>query len=175
MRYVMRAVLTCAALLCAAAPASAQQGKAVFEGKGNCWTCHGRDGRGTPLGPDLTDGAWLHGDGSADSVRAVVRAGVERPKRYPGVMPPMGGARLSAAEVDAVVAYVRSLRRSDEPAAAAVQPVSRSVAPGSALPVPAGRAHARRWRGGSARRGAPSARGAGGCGSCPGRCAPPVA
>jgi cytochrome c553 len=106
----------------------AQQGKAIFEGKGNCWTCHGRDGRGTPLGPDLTAAAWLNTDGSVDSVRALIRAGVPRPKKYPAPMPAMGGARLSAAEINAVTEYVLSLRRTP-PQAAATATTSWRAAP----------------------------------------------
>jgi mono/diheme cytochrome c family protein len=115
----MRTVATLAVLLAGAALAGGgggqaqQQGKAVFEGKGNCWTCHGRDARGTPLGPDLTDGEWLGIDGSLDSIRSVVQRGVTKPRKYPGLMPPMGGARLSRGELDAVAAYVHGLARRD--------------------------------------------------------------
>jgi mono/diheme cytochrome c family protein len=84
-------------------------GRAVFEGKGNCWTCHGRDGKGSPLGPNLTDGEWLNIDGSLDSIRIVIQTGVAKPKKYPVPMPALGGVRLSRAEVDAVAAYVFSL------------------------------------------------------------------
>ncbi len=35
------------------------RGKALFEGKGQCFTCHQVDGRGSRLGPDLSEiGAW---------------------------------------------------------------------------------------------------------------------
>lgn len=36
-------------------PGDAGTGKAVFEGKGACLTCHGVAGRGSRLGPDLTE------------------------------------------------------------------------------------------------------------------------
>jgi mono/diheme cytochrome c family protein len=86
-------------------------GQRVFEGKGACFTCHGRDGRGTPLGPDLTDGDSIAFAQPPDSaaIEALIRAGVARPDRYPAPMPPMGGARLSRAELGAVAAYVVSL------------------------------------------------------------------
>ncbi|HSH45308.1 MAG TPA: c-type cytochrome, partial [Longimicrobiales bacterium] len=57
-----------AALLVLALPvlATAQEptpeveaGRALFQGRGSCFTCHGREGGGTPLGPDLTDEAWV--------------------------------------------------------------------------------------------------------------------
>jgi mono/diheme cytochrome c family protein len=98
------------------APPRAQQqtapaGKAVFEGKGTCYVCHGRDAKGTPLGPDLTDGEWLNGSGKLEEILAVVRAGVPRPKKYPAPMLPMGGARLTRAELEAVAQYVYDLSR----------------------------------------------------------------
>jgi mono/diheme cytochrome c family protein len=92
-------------------------GKRVFEGQGACFTCHGRAGRGTPLGPDLTDGVWIAFDEPPDSaaIEVLVRAGVARPTRYPAPMPPMGGARLSGAEVGAVAAYVLVLGSAGAP------------------------------------------------------------
>jgi mono/diheme cytochrome c family protein len=92
-------------------------GQRVFEGKGACFTCHGREGRGTPIGPDLTDGDWIAFDEPPDSaaIEALVRAGVARPTRYPAPMPPMGGTRLSGAELGAVSAYVLSLGSAGHP------------------------------------------------------------
>jgi mono/diheme cytochrome c family protein len=119
-----RAIMLTAALTLAAAgtmtsapdargPGDTQEplGQRVFEGKGACFTCHGREGRGTPLGPDLTDGDWIAFDQPPDSaaIEALVRSGVARSVRYPAPMPPMGGARLSRAELGAVAAYVVSL------------------------------------------------------------------
>jgi mono/diheme cytochrome c family protein len=112
MLRLLRIVLIAAAtMLVLCAETYAQQGQQVFEGKGNCWTCHGRDGKGTPLGPNLTDGEWLNIDGSLDSIRIVVQAGVAKPKRYPAPMPPKGGAKLSQAEIEAVSKYVLELSR----------------------------------------------------------------
>jgi mono/diheme cytochrome c family protein len=106
----MRIVCTVVAvLLLSASAATGQQGRTVFEGKGNCSTCHGRAGVGTTLGPRLDDTEWLHGDGSADAIR-IVQSGVTKPRKYPAPMPPLGGARLSRAEIDAVVSYVLSLQ-----------------------------------------------------------------
>ncbi len=84
-------------------------GKAIFEGKGNCATCHGKDARGTPLGPDLTDGRWLNITGTLEEITATVRAGITKPKQYSVPMPPMGGARLRSEEIDAVSRYVLGL------------------------------------------------------------------
>lgn len=90
-------------------PAAQPDGRAVFEGKGNCATCHGIEGKGTPLGPNLSDGEWLNISGTLDEIMTVVRQGIAKPKRHPAPMPPMGGARLRDDEIEAVARYVFSL------------------------------------------------------------------
>jgi len=84
-------------------------GRAIFTGKGLCQACHGPDAKGTALAPDLTDDVWLHGDGTVESIVQTVKAGVPQPKEHPAPMPPMGGAQLTDAEIDAVARYVHSL------------------------------------------------------------------
>jgi mono/diheme cytochrome c family protein len=99
-----------AGLLATAGDAVAQDaGRKVFEGKGNCHVCHGKDAKGTTLAPDLTDSEWLNVDGSLAAVVALIESGVARPVRHPTPMPPLGGAKLSKEEVAAVAAYVKSL------------------------------------------------------------------
>ncbi len=88
-----------------------QLGQKIFTGKGNCYTCHGANAKGTPLGPDVTDGAWLNVDGSLEGIEAIVRSGVPAPAKHPAPMPPMGGAKLADDEVKAVAAYVFSLSK----------------------------------------------------------------
>lgn len=109
------------ALTAVAQPAAAQatdlslvaKGDSIFKGllgNGLCHTCHGLKGKGMKgLGPDLTDGVWLHGNGSADFVQQLVRSGVSAPKKSPTIMPPFGGMPLTAEQVTAVTAYVLSL------------------------------------------------------------------
>ena len=87
-------------------------GYRIFHGQvafGTCAGCHGEDGKGTPLGPDLTSGKWLWSDGSYGGIERVVRSGVRQPKEYRSPMPPMGGAQLSQRQVAAVAAYVWGL------------------------------------------------------------------
>jgi mono/diheme cytochrome c family protein len=83
-------------------------GEAVFHGQdgGTCAGCHGSDAKGTPLGPDLTSGTWLWGNGSLAALRKTIANGVPSPKKYQGQMPPLGGAELTTADVSAVTAYV---------------------------------------------------------------------
>jgi mono/diheme cytochrome c family protein len=88
-------------------------GDSIFHGRaagGACFMCHGADAKGTPgIAPDLTDAKWLHGDGSYAAILRTVENGVPDPKESPDPMPPMGGARLTPAQVRAVAAYVYAL------------------------------------------------------------------
>lgn len=112
----------------AVSPASAQQGaeqqapnaasvaagKAIFEGRGLCFSCHGLKGEGM-LGPttklDSTK-TWLHHDGSLAGIAALIKAGVDGNKSKSGQeMPPTGGARLTDEQVNQVAAYVWMMHR----------------------------------------------------------------
>jgi mono/diheme cytochrome c family protein len=87
-------------------------GDRVFHGQaggGTCFACHGPDAKGTPLAPNLTDREWLDSDGSLGGIAATIKNGVPKPKKFQAAMPPMGGARLSDEQVNAVAAYIHSL------------------------------------------------------------------
>ncbi|MBV8842582.1 MAG: PQQ-dependent sugar dehydrogenase [Bryobacterales bacterium] len=87
-------------------------GDRVFHGQaggGTCVGCHGANGKGTPVGSDLTSSKWLWGDSSLASIQRIITQGVPKPKEYRSPMPPMGGAQLSPSEVSAVAAYVWAL------------------------------------------------------------------
>jgi mono/diheme cytochrome c family protein len=87
-------------------------GEQIFRGQadgGTCAGCHGSDGKGSPLAPDLTSGKWLWGDGSLAALTRTITQGVPAPKQYRSAMPPNGGARLSESDVAAVAAYVWAL------------------------------------------------------------------
>jgi len=88
------------------------QGKAVFSGEGICFSCHGPEGKGTMLAPDLTSGEWIHVDGSYESIVQLVTAGVPTPTVHPGPMPPKGGSAINDEKVRAVAAYVWTLSHS---------------------------------------------------------------
>lgn len=90
-------------------------GKKIFLGKGNCFTCHGQNLKGTVLAPDLTDTVWLNGDGSQQMIEATVKAGVAKPKKYPAPMPAMGGAKLSQEEIQAVSSFVKEQAQPKRP------------------------------------------------------------
>lgn len=78
-------------------------------GATSCQACHGPDGKGGTVAPDLTDEDWLHSDGSYGAIYKQIETGVTQPKQYLGVMPPFGGAPLTPDKHRAVAAYVYSL------------------------------------------------------------------
>lgn len=84
-------------------------GSRIFHGQvsnGTCAGCHGSDGKGSPVGADLTAGTWLWSDGSLEGLTKTISEGVPTPKSHLGAMPPMGGSPLSSADLKAVSAYV---------------------------------------------------------------------
>lgn len=87
-------------------------GDSIFHGRaagGTCQNCHGQDAKGTSMAPNLADTEWHNGDGSFQFIIRTVTTGVPQPMKFPGPMPPKGGAPLSIAQVRAVAAYVFSL------------------------------------------------------------------
>lgn len=88
-------------------------GERVYQGKAGgalCATCHGPRAKGiAALGPDLTDGEWLHGDGSVGFLRTIIRTGVSKPRTTAAIMPPYGGSPLKADQLEAVATYIHSL------------------------------------------------------------------
>ncbi|MGH7594524.1 MAG: c-type cytochrome [Gemmatimonadales bacterium] len=95
----------------------ATRGRALFEGKGLCFSCHGKDGAGV-LGPStrLAGRALVHTKATLADVAALIKSGVDSAHSVSGqVMPPRGGSRLTDAQVDAVAQYVLELQRRNGP------------------------------------------------------------
>lgn len=87
-------------------------GSRIYHGEeagGTCTACHGENGTGTPLGPDLTKNKWLWSDGSWEGITKTITTGVSLPKQYRSPMPAMGGAQLTPDQASAVGAYVWAL------------------------------------------------------------------
>ena len=84
--------------------AAIRRGEAIYQGRGGCWDCHDRQGRGDAgIGaPNLADAIWLHGDGSASSVSRSIAHGLA------GISPAFA-KRISPFEARAVSLYVASL------------------------------------------------------------------
>lgn len=81
-------------------------GRAIFEGKGLCTTCHGPTAEGA-VGPDLTDSDWLQAKGSYLSILQVVLVGVPEARSSTGTgMPARGDTSIDDAAVQSVAAYV---------------------------------------------------------------------
>jgi ubiquinone/menaquinone biosynthesis C-methylase UbiE len=76
-------------------------GKALFEGRGNCLTCHSIENRGGRLGPDLS---WIGILRSQESLRhALIDPDAAAHTK-------LSASRFSTAEIDHLVAYLRTLR-----------------------------------------------------------------
>jgi mono/diheme cytochrome c family protein len=93
-------------------PAMIALGDSIFHGKigaSSCQACHGANGAAGAAAPDLTDGNWLHSDGSFQGIYNTIKSGVMSPKEFNSVMPPYGGVVLSEERTRAVAAYVYSL------------------------------------------------------------------
>lgn len=80
----------------------------------NCANCHGQQGQGG-IGPNLTDKYWLHGEGDIAGVLHVVQKGV----LDKGM--PAWEAIFKAEEMEALSAFVMSLKGSNPPNAKAPQ------------------------------------------------------
>ena len=106
----------------AAIAGDAAAGKAVYTGKGTCWTCHGQAGKGdgpagkalNPAPRDFSAGdfkfdADKNGKPGEDAdLKLVITKGAMAFGGSP-LMVPWG--HLSAKEVDDVIAFVRSLKK----------------------------------------------------------------
>ena len=87
------------------------EGQQLFAGSAICFTCHGQDATGTQLAPNLTDDEWINIEEpvTVEKIVDLIHTGVAQPKQHPAPMPPMGGAQLDDAQVQAVAVYVYSL------------------------------------------------------------------
>ena len=101
-----------------ATPAMVALGNRIYHGKvggATCFTCHGTEGTGTPLGPNLVDGKWLWGDGSLAAITKTIVEGVSTPKEYRNAMPALGGAQLNEEQIAAVASYVWGASHANAP------------------------------------------------------------
>jgi glucose/arabinose dehydrogenase/mono/diheme cytochrome c family protein len=87
-------------------------GNRIYHGQvaeATCTACHGANGTGAPLGPDLTKNKWLWSDGSWAGITKSITDGVLKPKQYRSPMPAMGGSQLTPDQASAAGAYVWAL------------------------------------------------------------------
>lgn len=106
----------------AAIAGDAAAGKAIYTGKGTCWTCHGQAGKGdgpagkalNPAPRDFSVGSFKfdadkNGKAGEDAdLKLVITKGASAFGGSP-LMVPWG--HLSAKEIDDVIAFVRSLHK----------------------------------------------------------------
>src|SRR5262249_35520162 len=89
------------------------KGKGLFQGRGLCLSCHGRSAEGiSGLGPRLMGATLVHTKGSVAELVELITTGIDSAHSKSGVvMPPKGGSRLSATDVEMVAEYVQTLRK----------------------------------------------------------------
>lgn len=108
MNRLLLSVLLAALVAPTDSSASPPPGKPLFANQ--CAPCHGAKGTGdTPLGrkwhlADLTSPAWQSSH-SDDAIRAVIREGKAGTRMRPYA------SKLTPVELDAIVAFIRSLKR----------------------------------------------------------------
>ncbi len=93
-----------AATVASTDPADLEAGKALFMSKA-CFACHGMNGEGNAIGPNLTDDYTIHGCGF-ESTRTVIKNGVPEKGMTPY------GSQLTEKEMDQLASYIISIRGS---------------------------------------------------------------
>lgn len=84
-------------------PGTVAEGKQIFES--NCVACHSDGGKGN-IGPNLTDGYWLHG-GDPKSIYTTVNGG------FLAKQMPAWGKTLGEPRLRSVVAFVLSIKNTN--------------------------------------------------------------
>lgn len=97
------------------AAADIEEGKQIFN-EMNCFACHGMNGEGNPVGPNLTDDFWIHGC-SFQNVFNIIKNG------NPGKGMTAFKSQLSDERIQKVASYVMTLRGTNPPNAKAPQGV----------------------------------------------------
>jgi glucose/arabinose dehydrogenase/mono/diheme cytochrome c family protein len=106
-------------------------GDRLFHGRGSCIGCHGENGGGSTLGPDLTDQKWLWSDGSFAGIKKTLIDGVDHPKQFRSPMPPLKG-QFTDAQISALAAYVWGLSKSKPAKSSSADPAD-IVIPGEKI------------------------------------------
>ncbi|MET0104879.1 MAG: cytochrome c [Sedimenticola sp.] len=116
--------LSLAAILAAAAPgvlADAAAGKAIYDGKGACGSCHGPTGKGdspaaaalNPKPRSFSSGDFIYdtdGDGKKGTDIDLFNIIKDGSAKYGGAATMPGRADIPDGEIHALVAYIRSLK-----------------------------------------------------------------
>ena len=85
-----------------------EAGRAIFMAERNlCYTCHRTD-LGGRIGPNLTDGYWLHGCTVAEAM-----ANIKNGFKAKGMLPYGSGKRLTDLELQQVASFIISMQGSD--------------------------------------------------------------
>jgi cytochrome c oxidase cbb3-type subunit 3 len=83
-------------------PALTSNGKAIYNNM-NCGSCHGQQGEGNTIGPNLTDAYWIHGGGIKNIFLTIKNGAIDK-----GM--PAWGKAMKPQDVRDVTFYVMSLQ-----------------------------------------------------------------
>lgn len=83
-----------------------KRGQEVFSQQ--CAACHGAKGEGT-IGPNLTDSAWIHGEGKLVDIVKTINEGVGDKGM------PAWKSVIKAEDIHKITAYIRTLKGSNPP------------------------------------------------------------
>ncbi len=92
---------------------SIEEGKAVYKAM-NCFACHGMNGEGNAIGPNLTDKFWIHGC-DFNSVFTIIKNGV------PAKGMTAFKGQISDKKIQQVASYILTLKGTNPPNAKAAQ------------------------------------------------------
>lgn len=118
----------------------AQDATTIAEGREafatTCAACHGTSAQGE-IGPNLTDDHWLHGGSAVDIYQSIRRGIPPERARIPGSAGmPEWGPQLGERRVQAVTAYILSLRGTNVPGRPPEgEPFDPNAAPAAAEPA----------------------------------------
>jgi cytochrome c oxidase cbb3-type subunit 3 len=104
-------------------PARLKRGQQIFEGDHLCHACHRKD-LGGMVGPNLTDGLWMHGCSPGELAKNVSTG-------FPtqGMLAYGNGTRLSEDDLQLVASYILSKQGSQPPDSRAADPAREKACP----------------------------------------------
>ena len=85
------------------------KGRELVRGKATCAVCHGPDLLGTPMGPSFLQALYAPDRLPDSAIHDAVRNGVKQKNWDFGPMPAL--PHVSDADVDAIIAFIRSMQR----------------------------------------------------------------
>ena len=107
MKKMLLSTMLFAAFIGTAGSVMAADGEALYKSK--CLMCHGADGKGTPMGPAFAGSEFVKSSADAVIADVIVKGREGDAKAYKNMALGMPAQKLSDEELNALVAYLKSL------------------------------------------------------------------